>query len=650
MHALSLTRRSFLAGLATSAAEGANVTGVTAILPAGGRWQVANRTVSLDTNGSWDVAVGEAVRERWQVTSNAEGFEWRIRRQFLRDARMEADRFPALIFPTHTGKGFSEIPGFLDPEMILSGTEAFALGDWEKQAWYEALSAAREQQVQLAPSGRVYDVRFTTGLFSYAKTCADGTAPAVSLGAESVDRRRGPVAYSAGSVQEQVWTWRRAAAAPPFRLEMPDRFLRDQVHSLAHVHNQWMGWLFGNNPASVPILHEMGWYPMIQSVYASDRRLRQALERQLLFFAESGVEPTGQPFPRWWMKGYYKVVWGNLMDQAPHFIMAMHYHALNTGNRDFVRQVMPALERVARFLLSLDRDGDGVAEVPGTSGLPDGQHDCSNWFDIVKFGHKDAYVNAYAVAALEALAELKEWMGEPARAYREAHSRFAAGFNRAFWDEHAVYYMDWIDTAGRGRRYFYTDPNLLAIIFGIADRTRARRILANLDARYAALASQFRLSREAIWATPANMYPVSDPGDLVDFGKLGNQRVFPNYENGCSFFHTTGLEIAARGVAGQPGRAYEVFARVMREGYARNRFWAAALKWDTGELISEPLNNALLILWGFHHGCLGLRRSLAGLRATGSPAPQLEGAKHEFSFLGRDTAVQVRQGETTIRK
>ncbi len=95
------------------------------------------------------------------------------------------------------------------------------------------------------------------------------------------------------------------------------------------------------------------------------------------------------------------------------------------------------------------------------------------------------------------------------------------------------------------------------------------------------------------------MYPVSRLGDLVDFGELQNQKTYPNYENGCSFFHSTGFEIAARGIAGQPDSAYDAFERVMKHGYARNRLWAAALKWDTGQLISEPLNNALLILWGF---------------------------------------------------
>ena len=651
-----MTRREFAAGMLTAPQAGTTPpSSGTAILPVGGPWLQSNRAVDLQTSGDFEELLGPAAapvaRERWRIASGAGRFSWHIRREFLREVRVEEDRFPALLFPSRSGRGFGEIPGFLDNGMILNRSSAFPLraGDPE---WYEAISASRNQKIHFAPSGKLLESRFESGFFTYAKTCADGTAGAVLIGAETLDRRSGPVLRRAGEVQEQTWTLTDVPnhGAAPFSLQVPDDFIGQQAHSLATVHNQWMGWLFGNNPASVPILHEMAWYPMIASIYAHDEQYRNAVERQLLFFADTGVEPSGYPFPRWWMKGYYRVVWGNLMDQVPHFILAMYYHALNTGSREFVRRVMPALDRVARYLLSLDADGDGVVEVPGTSGLPDGKHDCSNWFDIIKFGHKDAYVNVYSVAALGAMAEIKDFAGQDARPFRQAHARFVQGFNKTFWDEHAGYYMDWIDTRGRGRRYFYTDPNLLAVIFGIAGPSRARRILANLDARYGALCRKFRVSRDAIWATPANMHPVTDPGDLVDFGKLGNQQVYPNYENGCSFFHTTGLEIAARGAAGQPAEAYETFARLLRHGYAKNRLWAAALKWDTGELISEPLNNALLILWGFHYGCLGLRPSFSGLKTIRSASPQLEGARAKLCSLGKDLNLAVKQGETVIEK
>ena len=68
------------------------------------------------------------------------------------------------------------------------------------------------------------------------------------------------------------------------------------------------------------------------------------------------------------------------------------------------------------------------------------------------------------------------------------------------------------------------------------------------------ICQEFHLHRDDLWATPANMYPVTQMGDLFDNGQLLNQKDYPNYENGGSFFHTTGLEIAARGAAGQASR------------------------------------------------------------------------------------------------
>jgi hypothetical protein len=662
------------------------------------KWQGSHAALPLKIKGGetdegvyWlridDVLLGPedtpVARERWDFELDGDVFWWSIDRRLLRDARVIADRFPALVLrttatePTAPGgparSHYTEIAGYLDPAMEIQGKAGFPEGEW-----YEAVSPPHErterqahglrealgrlgfsvppptppQLIALSPSGVALQSWLDTGSFSYAKPASDGTVAAVAIGAETVDRRSGAETRRKGTKQKQEWTLRLGAnlGASPLELSLPDKFLTEQVQSFAAVHNQWMGWMMGNNPASVPILHEMAWYPMIQSVYAVIPTAQAALEKQLLFFAETGVEPNGYVWPRWSVGGYYKVRWGNLHDQIPHFILAMYFHALNTGHRAFLERVMPKVDRVAEYLLSLDRDHDGVAEIPETSGLANGEHDCSNWWDIVKFGHKDAYINAYCCMALQAMASMKAWLGDTAAAerYGAEHRRFVDGFNKVFWDDEKGFYMDWIDVREKmpesGRRYFYTDQNLLAIMNGIADAKRSARILENLDRRYDELCAQFKISRDAIWATPANMFPISQLGDMVDFGKLENQKDFPNYENGCGCFHTTGLEIAARASAGQADKAYETFERVMRQGYARNRLWGAVLKWDTGELQSEPLNNALLILWGFTRGCFGLLQSFEGVKTVGTLSAKLLGGRYTFCHLGKNVTVSVEKG------
>jgi len=80
----------------------------------------------------------------------------------------------------------------------------------------------------------------------------------------------------------------------------------------------------------------------------------------------------------------------------------------------------------------------------------------------------------------------------------------------------------------------------MAVLQGVAGPERSLLILHNLDEHYARLCRDFKVSRDAIYATPSNMRPVSQLGDMVDFGRRSNQTNFPNYENGCSFFHSTG--------------------------------------------------------------------------------------------------------------
>ncbi len=649
------------------AAEGMLRSG-TAILPEGGLWQFSRLAPGGKITGSRtnikisDIELGPEsaplARENWGLISEGDTFTWRIEREFLRDVRIRADRFPAIVLRTQMRDGsetrFLNIPGFRDARMRLRDPGMFPLHVTPTE-YYEALSSAKAQDIQFSPSGVVVKSSFATGLFSYVKPSADGTAPAVSFGAETVDPAQMAVSRHAGFRQTQLWTMRlESSARNSCSLDLPDRGLGELSRDFARVHNQWMGWIFGNNPASTPALQELAWFPMIQSLFEPDESSIELLNQQLLFFAKSALESDGFVLPRWNARGFYRAQWGNLSDQIPHFLLAIYQQTLTTGNRDFLSQVMPALDRVARYLLALDRDHDGVFEIPNASGLADGKHHCSNWYDIINFGHKDALINAYAVAALEGVAELKQFAGDPrgANEFKNAAQISRQAFNRVFWDEERSLYRDWIDIEeklpGSGRHYFYADVNLLPIIFGIADRRRTARILDHLDRRYQSLCNQFHLKRDAIYATPANLYPVTSLGDMVDNGELLNQKVYPHYENGCSFFHSTGLEIAARGIAGRKQQAYEVFERVMQHGYARNRLWAAALQWKTGELISEPLNNALLILWGFVAGCLGVRRTLSGVQTATDYPDTLQGAQHAFSHLGKRVGVRIENGGAIV--
>lgn len=84
----------------------------------------------------------------------------------------------------------------------------------------------------------------------------DSTAPMVSLGLQGVDRRHGSIHRSAG--QESVIKIRldfqteAKNIKPPQTLDLilkNQTTLATQVQEFVLIQNQFMGWIFGNNPA-----------------------------------------------------------------------------------------------------------------------------------------------------------------------------------------------------------------------------------------------------------------------------------------------------------------------------------------------------------------------------------------------------------------
>lgn len=352
-----------------------------------------------------------------------------------------------------------------------------------------------------------------------------------------------------------------------------------------------------------------------------------------------------------------------LLCQIPHFLLAIYAHAVNTNDTAFVREIMPVVDRVSDYMLSLGLETHGVLFVPGApgTGLNSTTEKCnaSNWYDIVCFGHADGLVNAYALWALDGVSQLKALVGDAAGAKRFAALRLqaATAFNTWFWDDVRGYYRDWVDINGRSHAYLYADVSFLAITLGVANATQAQRIMATVDTRYALLLSDFNVTRQAnLWATPVNFFSV-EPADLMYNGTLQNQSAYPNYENGNTFFHTTGLEIAARARAGQPDAAWSAFVLAMDDGFGATSLWGAGTTWadaKTGPLVySEPLTDTLMILWGFVRAAFGVEPTLVhGLRRISAPLPQLVGknASFTFSYLGHNTTLRINSaGRTEAR-
>lgn len=631
-------------------------------------------------------ATGETVdsrvvaRENWTIRVQGAGLRWAVSREFAAAgglALVAGDRTPALVFRTvHHVRGNGEtpiagaqIPSLLDPTLALNGSAAFRLGGASSGGWYEGVVPAPRggclnRSMLLVPSRRglrtsLCGAPAPAGL-AFGHPPSDGTT-VVSLGGETVDRRAlQPARRAPGERQLVSWSVTvlpvdESPRAAPFALRVP-RYpdVAELATELADISNTWFGWIFGNNPASVPCLHEMGYFPLLQGMYRWTNDTHAAMEQQLRMFAgPDGVAANGRVMPRWTTSGFYNVTWGPLQDQMPHFLIAVHAHAMNGGDVEFVRQLMPVVDRVASFMLHQRRLAEPpyVYTCPAT-GLGDGGRHASNWYDVVEFGHHDAQVAAFAVWALRCVAELKAFAGDPAGAasFDALAANATAGYNATFWDDDAGFFRDWVDVEGRPRTYLYVDQQGLAVMLGIASAQQAERIFAAVDAQRAHWRAFFNVSEDDMWATPSSLFNAS-AADLVGNGTAPQQTQFPQYENGDAFIHTTAFELAARAmVPGQQGAAWSVLTRALRVGFNATKFWGAALHWaPPAAMSSEPLTSSALVAWALVRSGFGVWPTLTrGLLRRAPPLPQLAGAQVTFRYLGRDTTLTVSEDATWV--
>jgi len=250
-------------------------------------------------------------------------------------------------------------------------------------------------------------------LWSFAKPFADGTTWC-SIGFESVDPRSGPRApVRAGALHSFTLTLHQVESDiptdgtglgpfPKLTVALPNASLQAQMAQLMGSQYQLQGWVFGNNPASVPCLHEQAWWPLIASTFAQGSRVAlQAMQQELSFFAGCGWSPKDQPggdyqyvhscslkdgevhglTQRYASSGFYNCPWGTLTDEDVHLPIAVYFAVTSSGDMDWLRSMRPALDAIVQFFASrgLTVPAAQAVYVSPTSGLADGGKHTSNW-------------------------------------------------------------------------------------------------------------------------------------------------------------------------------------------------------------------------------------------------------------------------------
>ena len=362
--------------------------------------------------------------ENWTLTLlNASAFAWTVQRVGLEQGpELAVDRLGLSLqttggLPIHS----QQIPSFVDLDMFLNETSTggFDTGN----AFYEYLSPNPRQYVRFTPSGALFIVEGSAelngaplpALWSFSKPFGDGTADC-NIGFESIDPRaggRGRPWLPVGATQtlrmvlHQVETdvptggGRGAGPFPRLSVALPNATLDAAMNTLFNTQYQLLGWLMGNNPASVPCLHEMAWWPMMASTLDAGSVAFAAMQQELSFFVRCGWTPEesgggdyqfvhscsladGARFgltQRYASSGFYNCPWGTLTDEDVHLPIAVYFAVTSSGDMDWLRSMRPALDAMVQFFASrgLTVPAAQAVYVSPTSGLADGGKHTSNW-------------------------------------------------------------------------------------------------------------------------------------------------------------------------------------------------------------------------------------------------------------------------------
>lgn len=180
-------------------------------------------------------------------------------------------------------------------------------------------------------------------------------------------------------------------------------------------------------------------------------------------------------------------------DTNARFILSIWRYTLWTGDWNYLVEQMPRLRKAMRYqLIVLDGESGLIKTV---SKDVNGRHRGvgNNYWDILPFGHLDAYANAVFYASLEAMAQLEEMFDENASAeqkeslnakvsgdspekYRALRKTTFAEYAKLFWDDEAGRFIGCVDIDGNRHDYGFTFLNLETMYYGLASPEQVKRI------------------------------------------------------------------------------------------------------------------------------------------------------------------------------
>ena len=170
----------------------------------------------------------------------------------------------------------------------------------------------------------------------------------------------------------------------------------------------------------------------------------------------------------------------NVMDANPSVLIGAWGYVKASGDTDWLKGRIKALESLSAYLERHDTDGDGLVESKqsGNSGSrPPRDPDCA--WDCYTSGHKNAYVNTMIYRAWRGLAELEGMLGQKAQQqhYSGLADKLKAAFLPAFYNAETGWLGFWRSRDGVLHDIWSDAPASYAINYGLIDKAKGRDML-----------------------------------------------------------------------------------------------------------------------------------------------------------------------------
>lgn len=205
-------------------------------------------------------------------------------------------------------------------------------------------------------------------------------------------------------------------------------------------------------------------------------------------------------------------------------LFALSEYLLMPGHEAWETSMMPAILKKLDLLESLDLEGDGLIVSRHRRGIS-GEHQwSSNWWDVISFGWKDAFVNASIYPMLLNMGQVFERRGEAALADKMNGwaARMKEAYHATFWNPDTGWYGGWRDQDGVLHDHGFLFVNGAAAHYGLVPEELIKPMMRSMYEKLEALKPPYHLG------LPGNLQLIPDS----DLAEVMHGRPYGWYQNG----------------------------------------------------------------------------------------------------------------------